>query len=33
MTFPAFLPVHALAAAIAARRLSPVDLLDEYEPN
>ena len=26
----AFRPVHALAAEIAARRLSPVDLVDEY---
>lgn len=30
MPSPAFLPVHALAAEIAARRLSPVDLVDEY---
>jgi aspartyl-tRNA(Asn)/glutamyl-tRNA(Gln) amidotransferase subunit A len=30
MTSPAFLPVHSLAANIAARRLSPVDLLDEF---
>jgi aspartyl-tRNA(Asn)/glutamyl-tRNA(Gln) amidotransferase subunit A len=30
MTAPAFRPVHALAADIAARRLSPVDLVDEY---
>ena len=30
MPSPAFLPVHALAADIAARRLSPVDLVDEY---
>ncbi|MGE0417060.1 MAG: amidase [Acetobacteraceae bacterium] len=28
-TTPAFLPVHALSTAIAARRLSPVDLVDE----
>lgn len=26
---PAFLPVHALSAAIAARRITPVDLIDE----
>ena len=30
MRSPAFLPVHTLAAEIAARRLSPVDLVDEY---
>jgi len=30
MTSPAFLPVHAQVAAIAARRLSPVELVDEY---
>ena len=30
MSSPAFLPVHTLAAEIAARRLSPVDLVDEY---
>jgi aspartyl-tRNA(Asn)/glutamyl-tRNA(Gln) amidotransferase subunit A len=30
MASPAFLPVHVLAAEIAARRLSPVDLVDEY---
>jgi aspartyl-tRNA(Asn)/glutamyl-tRNA(Gln) amidotransferase subunit A len=30
MTSPALLPVHTLAAEIAARRLSPVDVLDEY---
>ena len=30
MTSPAYLPVHVLAAEIAARRLSAVDLLDEY---
>jgi aspartyl-tRNA(Asn)/glutamyl-tRNA(Gln) amidotransferase subunit A len=30
MTSSAFLPVHQLSADIAARRLSPVDLLDEY---
>ena len=30
MTSPASLPVHTLAADIAARRLSPVDLVDEY---
>ncbi len=30
MTSPAFLPVHEQAAQIAARRLSPVDLVDEY---
>ena len=30
MPSPAFLPVHVLAAEIAARRLSPVDLVDEY---
>src|SRR4249920_2936624 len=30
MTSAAFLPVHALAAEVAARRLSPVDLVDEY---
>jgi aspartyl-tRNA(Asn)/glutamyl-tRNA(Gln) amidotransferase subunit A len=30
MTSPTFLPVHTLAADIAARRLSPVDLIDEY---
>ena len=30
MTSAAFRPVHALAAEIAARRLSPVDLVDEY---
>jgi hypothetical protein len=30
MTSPAFLPVHTLAVDIAARRLSPVDLVDEY---
>ncbi|HET7880275.1 MAG TPA: amidase [Acetobacteraceae bacterium] len=30
MTSPAFLPVHAQVAEIAARRLSPVDLVDEY---
>src|SRR5258708_4375113 len=29
MPSPAFLPVHTLAAEIAARRLSPVDLVDE----
>jgi aspartyl-tRNA(Asn)/glutamyl-tRNA(Gln) amidotransferase subunit A len=29
MTSPALLPVHTLAADIAARRLSPVDLIDE----
>ena len=29
MTSPALLPVHTLAADIAARRLSPVDLVDE----
>ena len=29
MRSPAFLPVHTLAAEIAARRLSPVDLVDE----
>jgi aspartyl-tRNA(Asn)/glutamyl-tRNA(Gln) amidotransferase subunit A len=29
MTSPTFLPVHKLAADIAARRLSPVDLIDE----
>lgn len=29
MSTAAFLPVHALAAEIAARRLSPVDLVDE----
>jgi aspartyl-tRNA(Asn)/glutamyl-tRNA(Gln) amidotransferase subunit A len=30
MTSAAFHPVHTLAAEIAARRLSPVDLVDEY---
>src|SRR3984885_11551985 len=30
MTSPAFLPVHEQAAEIAARRLSPVDLVDEH---
>src|SRR5580692_870247 len=30
MPSPAFLPVHTQAAEIAARRLSPVDLVDEY---
>src|SRR5580698_9977651 len=30
MPSPAFLPVHHLSAEIAARRLSPVDLVDEY---
>jgi aspartyl-tRNA(Asn)/glutamyl-tRNA(Gln) amidotransferase subunit A len=30
MPSPAFLPVHTLAAEITARRLSPVDLVDEY---
>src|SRR3954468_19996310 len=30
MPSPAFLPVHTLAAEIAARRLSPVDLVDAY---
>ncbi|HET6605049.1 MAG TPA: amidase [Rhodopila sp.] len=30
MTVSAFLPVHTLAADIAAHRLSPVDLVDEY---
>src|ERR1019366_3041356 len=30
MPSPAFLPVHTLAAEIATRRLSPVDLVDEY---
>ncbi|HET6197896.1 MAG TPA: amidase [Acetobacteraceae bacterium] len=30
MRSPAFLPVHTQAAEIAARRLSPVDLVDEY---
>ena len=30
MTSPAFLPVHTLAAEIAARRLSPVDLVDAF---
>jgi aspartyl-tRNA(Asn)/glutamyl-tRNA(Gln) amidotransferase subunit A len=30
MTSPALLPVHTLAAEIAARRLSPVDVLEEY---
>ncbi|MBN9559528.1 MAG: amidase [Alphaproteobacteria bacterium] len=30
MTSPALLPVHKLAAEIAARRLSPVDVVDEY---
>ncbi|MSP02777.1 MAG: amidase [Acetobacteraceae bacterium] len=30
MTSPGFLPVHELAREIAARRLSPVDLVDEY---
>lgn len=30
MTSPGFQPVHRLAADIAARRLSPVDLIDEY---
>ena len=30
MTSSAFLPVHTLAAEIAARRLSPVELVDEY---
>ncbi len=30
MTSPAFLPVHRQIEAIAARRLSPVDLVDEY---
>jgi aspartyl-tRNA(Asn)/glutamyl-tRNA(Gln) amidotransferase subunit A len=30
MTTPGFSPVHVLAADIAARRLSPVDLVDEY---
>lgn len=30
MTSPTFLPIHALSAEIASRRLSPVDLVDEY---
>jgi aspartyl-tRNA(Asn)/glutamyl-tRNA(Gln) amidotransferase subunit A len=30
MPSPAFLPVHTLSAEIAARRLSPVDLVDEF---
>jgi aspartyl-tRNA(Asn)/glutamyl-tRNA(Gln) amidotransferase subunit A len=30
MTTSAFLPLHTLTAHLAARRLSPVDLLDEY---
>jgi len=30
MTSPALLPVHTLAAEIAARRLSPVDVLEDY---
>lgn len=30
MTSPAFLPVHRLAEEIRARRLSPVDLVDEF---
>ena len=30
MPSPAFLPVHMLSAEIAARRLSPVDLVDEF---
>ena len=30
MTSPAFFPVHKQAAEIASRRLSPVDLIDEY---
>ena len=30
MTSPAFLPAHTLVADIAARRLSPVDVVDEY---
>ena len=30
MTSSTSLPVHAMAAEIAARRLSPVDLVDEY---
>ena len=30
MPSPAFLPVHVQAAEIAARHLSPVDLVDEY---
>ena len=30
MTSPGFLPVHVLVREIAARRLSPVDLVDEY---
>ena len=30
MTSPAFLPVHAQVAEIAAGRLSPVDLVEEY---
>ena len=30
MTAPAFRPIHTLAADIATRRLSPVDLVDEY---
>jgi aspartyl-tRNA(Asn)/glutamyl-tRNA(Gln) amidotransferase subunit A len=30
MTSPALLPVHNLAAEIAARRLSPVDVLEDY---
>src|ERR1700759_3536861 len=30
MTAPAFRPIHTLAADIAARRVSPVDLVDEY---
>jgi aspartyl-tRNA(Asn)/glutamyl-tRNA(Gln) amidotransferase subunit A len=30
MPSPAFLPVHTQSAEIAARRLSPVDLVDEY---
>jgi Asp-tRNA(Asn)/Glu-tRNA(Gln) amidotransferase A subunit family amidase len=29
MTAPAFQPIHSLAADITARRLSPVDLVDE----
>jgi aspartyl-tRNA(Asn)/glutamyl-tRNA(Gln) amidotransferase subunit A len=30
MPSPAFLPVHQLAAELQSRRLSPVDLIDEY---
>ena len=30
MTSATFRPAHTLAAEIAARRLSPVDLVDEY---